>query len=93
MSSEPVARVAELEAENEELYARLEAAERGSADTNAAREKNERLREAVAKARAEVAELRERRRELEGARMKKTNIRTAVLAFVLGIALGFFHAR
>ena len=86
-------RLAELESENEDLRAQLDAAERGSADVSALEAKNEEMRRRLASARSEVEELRERRRAVERKQQQSTSIPAVALAFLLGLALGIFHAR
>ena len=93
MSSDALARLAEIEAENEELGARLDAAERGSADADALRTKNEETRRRLARARSEAADLRARRVAIEEKKKQTSSFRLVVGAFIVGLVVGLRHAR
>jgi hypothetical protein len=93
MSSEALARIAELEMENEELRERLDAAERSNADLATIQKKNDERRVRLAKAEEEVADLRARRVALEGKQARTGPIATIFIAFVIGAILAFARAR
>lgn len=89
--SDPLARVAELEAENEELRARIEAAERSQAGATSSQADNAALLRRLEEAKRDGLALQERR-ELIEQRVMLSDWKLLVLALVLGMFLGIVQA-